>query len=179
VSLSLSLSIFSAPYVDSPRVKALQRVARRGTARRLIERATKLWQFAGRNTGRDDGLYSEPRCKTSSVGCALRERQMAPHDSSLILWFQRRSKSSLTVVGKIRSQALQAAVPAQSIRKKGIFHIATIKIGRALITSQDLSQYYGCSAIDLTASQLDLEVSCRKGAMRTAVICIQRDQVMQ
>jgi hypothetical protein len=52
---------------------------------------------------------------------------------------------------KVRSQALQAAVPAQSIRKKGIVHITTIKIGRALMTSQDLSQYYGCSAIDLTA----------------------------
>jgi hypothetical protein len=69
------------------------------------------------------------------------------------------SVTSLTVVGKVRSQALKAAVPAQSIRKKGIVHKTTIKIGRALITSQDLSQYYGCSAIDLTASQLDLEVS--------------------
>jgi hypothetical protein len=55
--------------------------------------------------------------------------------------------------------ALQAAVPAQSIRKKGIVDITTIKIGRAMITSQDLSQYYSCSAIDLTASHLDLEVS--------------------
>jgi hypothetical protein len=52
------------------------------------------------------------------------------------------SVSSLTVVGS--SEGCSRAIHSQE--RNCPYCITTIKIGRALITSQDLSQYYGCSA---------------------------------
>jgi hypothetical protein len=126
------------------------------------------------------------RRKTWRVGCVLRVSQSASHVSPIILKLKRRSKStrplfSLRAPAIARTSrlpssgllALQTTVSAQPVRENRIVKIITIKLGRALIASKDLSQYYGCSAYDLAGLQLDLETWPRIGARHADVIFLQ------